>query len=59
MRRVLTVYLVVYYLVITGAVVTIWRSGLITYLDRTWTVVAITFSVALGATLAVLSRKRS
>jgi hypothetical protein len=57
MRRALTFYLVVYYLLITGAVMTIWRSGLITYLDRTWTVVAITFSVALGAILALLSRK--
>jgi hypothetical protein len=57
MRRALTFYLVVYYLLITGAVVTIWRSGLLTSLDRTWTVVAITLSVALGAMLALLSRK--
>jgi hypothetical protein len=50
-------YLVVYYVVIAGAAITIWRSGLIAHFGRTWTVLAITFSVALGALLAVLSRK--
>jgi hypothetical protein len=56
-RRLLTVYLVAYYLVIAGAVMTTWRSGLITHFDRTWTVLAVTVSVALGALLAALSRR--
>jgi hypothetical protein len=57
MRRVLILYLVVYYVVLAGAVVTVWRSGLITHLDRAWTLVAIAFAVALGALLMVVSRK--
>jgi hypothetical protein len=57
MRRMLIIYLVLYYLVIAAAVMTVWRSGLITHFDRTWTLLAITFSVALGGVLAVLSRK--
>lgn len=57
MRRALILYLAVYYLLIAGAVTTIWRSGLSAYFDRTWTVLAITVSVALGVILALLSRK--
>jgi hypothetical protein len=56
MRRVLIIYLVVYYLLLGGAVLTVWRSGLIEHLDLTWTFLAITFSVALGGLLALLSR---
>ncbi len=54
MRRVLTVYLALYFTLLAGAVVTVWRSGLISHFDRTWTVVAITFSVAMGLVLAGL-----
>ena len=57
MRRLLIVYLVVYYGVIAGAVVTVWRSGLITHFDRSWTFLTIAFALALGGLLAVLSRK--
>jgi hypothetical protein len=56
MRRALTIYLALYYVLIAGAVMTAWRSGLIAHLDRTWTFVAIAFAVALGGLLAALSR---
>jgi hypothetical protein len=55
--RLLIVYLVVYHALLAGAVVTMWRSGLIAYVDRTWTVVAIVLAVALGGLLALLSHK--
>jgi hypothetical protein len=57
MRRLLIVYLVLYYAVIAGAVVTVWRSGLIAHFERTWTFLAIAVALALGGLLAVLSRK--
>jgi hypothetical protein len=50
-RRALTVYLVVYYLLIAGAVVTLWRSGLIAHLHRGWTYTSIAFAIASGALL--------
>jgi hypothetical protein len=56
LRRLLTIYLVVYYAVIAGAVLTVWRSGLIAHLDWTWTLLVITLSIAFGVLLASLSR---
>jgi hypothetical protein len=55
-RRVFIVYLVFYYLLVAGAVMTVWRSGLITHLDRTWTFLVIGIAVALGVLLIVVSR---
>jgi hypothetical protein len=57
MRRLMIVYLVVYYAIIAGAAVTVWRSGLISHFGGTWTLLAITVAVALGGLLAALSRK--
>ena len=57
MRRALIAYLLVYYAVVAGAVVTVWRSGLIAHLDRAWMLLAIAVAVTLGAILGVLSRK--
>jgi hypothetical protein len=57
LRRALIVYLAVYFALVAGAVATLWRSGLVMHLDRTWTIAAILFAVALGGLLAVLSRE--
>ena len=61
MRRVLIVYLVAYYLVVAGAVVTLSRSGMMAQLPRRWTYPAIAIAVALGillwATSAATTRK--
>ena len=57
MRRVLIVYLSVYYLLIAGAIVTIWRAGLIAHLPGVWTIAAIALAAALGALLWAASRK--
>ena len=55
--RVLIAYLLVYYVVVAGAVVTVWRSGLIAHLDRAWTFLTIAVAVILGAILALVTRK--
>ena len=57
MRRVLIVYLVVYYLLVAGAVATLWRSGVINHLHAGWTYLLIALAVALGALLWITSRK--
>ena len=57
MRRALMLYLFLYYLVLAGAAVTLWRSGLITHLPRGWTYSAIAAAVGLGLLLWVTSRK--
>ena len=57
MRRVLIVYLVVYYLLVAGAVATLWRSGVINHLHAGWTYSLIVLALALGALLWVTSRK--
>lgn len=56
MRRALIIYLAVYYLLVTGAVVTLWRSGLIAHLHRGWTYSAIAVAVALGVVLWASAR---
>ena len=56
-RVLLRLYLLVYYSLIIGAVVTIWRSGLLEYLHGWWTVVTISGAVVLGALLALSFRK--
>jgi hypothetical protein len=50
-------YLVVYYILVAGALATMWRSGILGHLDRAWTIMAVVVAVALGAILAVLSRE--
>jgi hypothetical protein len=56
-RRALIIYLLVYYLLLAGAAVTLWRSGLILHLPRGWTYSAMAIAVGLGALLWVASRK--
>jgi hypothetical protein len=56
-RRLLIVYLVVYYLLVAGAVATLWRSGVIAHLQTGWTYSLIALALALGALLWVTSRK--
>ena len=58
-ERALIVYLVVYYLLIAGAVVTLWRSGLITHLHRGWTYASIAVGIAFGALLWASFRRSS
>jgi lipopolysaccharide export LptBFGC system permease protein LptF len=55
-RRVLIVYLGVYYLLVAGAVATLWRSGMIDHLHAAWTYSLIALAVALGALLWITSR---
>lgn len=57
MRRLLIVYLVVYYLLVAGAVATLWRSGVIDHLHAGWTYSLIALALALGAVLWITSRK--
>jgi hypothetical protein len=57
MRRVVTIYLVVYYALIAGAAATVWRSGLTAHLDRAWTLGGLVVACALGGLLAALSRR--
>jgi hypothetical protein len=52
----LTAFLIAYYLLVAGAVATLWRSGLVEHLDRGWTLAAIVTALALGGLLARLSR---
>ena len=56
-RRALIIYLAVYYLLVAGAVLTLWRSGLIAHLHPGWTGSAIAFAVALGVLLWTTSHK--
>jgi hypothetical protein len=56
-HRALTIYLVLYALLVAGAAVTLWRSGLIAHLHRGWTVAAFALAVALGLVLWMTSRK--
>jgi hypothetical protein len=56
-RSVLTIYLVLYYLLVAGAAVTVWRSGLIAHLPRGWTLAAFALAIALGVILFLTSRK--
>jgi hypothetical protein len=57
MRIALMIYLLIYYLLLAGAAVTLWRSGLLTHLPRGWTVGAFTLAAALGIVLWLTSRK--
>ena len=57
MRRTLLVYLVAYYALILGAVLTLWRSGVLGDLHRGWTYSAIVIAVGLGVLLWAASRR--
>lgn len=57
MRRALILYLFAYYLLVAGAVATLWRSGLVAHLDLRWTLGAIAAAAGLGVLLALASRR--
>ena len=57
MRRVLVVYLAVYFALLLGAIMTLWRSGVIVHLHRGWTYSAIVIAVGLGVLLWATSRR--
>ena len=57
MSRFLIAYLVLYFAVIAGAIVTVWRSGLIDEFGRPTVFTAIAVAVALGVLLALVYRK--
>ena len=57
MSRFLIAYLVLYFAVVAGAVVTVWRSGLIDDIGRPTVYTAIAVALALGVLLALVSRK--
>ena len=59
LRRALAVYLIVYYGLLAGALLTLWRAGLIDHLNRTWTIAAAALAAALGAVLWVSFRESS
>jgi hypothetical protein len=49
--------LIAYYVLIAGAVITLWRSSLIDHLERGMTFAAIAAAVLLGGVLGLLSRR--
>lgn len=55
--RFLIAYLVLYFASVIGAVVTLWRAGLVDEVGRPRVFMAIAIAVALGALLALVSRK--
>jgi hypothetical protein len=56
-HRVLTIYLLLYALLVAAAAVTVWRSGLLGHLHRGWTLSAFALAVGLGLLLWLTSRK--
>lgn len=55
--RLLHVYLGVYFLLVAAAFFTLWRSGILARLPRSWVIVAALVSFSLGVLLAVASRR--
>jgi hypothetical protein len=56
-RLALAAYLTLYFLLVGGAGLVIWRSGLIDHLDRGLIVAILASAVLLGVLLGALSRK--
>lgn len=57
MPRFIALYLCAYLLVVGGAAVTLWRSGLIEHLHRGWTLAVLGGALLLGLLLALLSKR--
>ena len=57
MSRFLIAYLILYFASVVGAIVTVWRSGLVDEIGRPTVYTAIAIALALGALLALVSRK--
>ena len=55
--RFLIAYLVLYFALVIGAVVTLWRAALVDEIGRPTVYTAIAIAVALGVLLALLFRK--
>jgi hypothetical protein len=55
-RLALVLYLAIYYVLVAGAVATLWRSGLIDDLHVGWTLAAVGLALSLGGLLAITSR---
>jgi energy-coupling factor transporter transmembrane protein EcfT len=53
--RLLRVYLSAYYILLIGAAVTLWRSGVLARLPTVWIAVAAIVAVGLGIVLALTS----
>jgi hypothetical protein len=55
--RVVHVYLAVYFLLLAGAVATLWRAGVLARLPAGGVVLTVGVSLALGVLLAIVSRR--
>lgn len=53
--RFLRIYLVGYFLLIGGALLALWRAGILDEIDPAWTAIALVIAVGLGVILAVAS----
>jgi hypothetical protein len=56
-QRLRRAYLIVYYLLISAAVATAWRSGLVDHFPWTWSAALVTGAVVVGALFAWASRR--
>lgn len=48
-------YLILYYLLLTGAVVALWQAGVLAQIPVIWTALVLLFAIGLGGVLAVTS----
>lgn len=55
--RFIHLYLIGYFLLVIGAVLALWRSGVLARLDGTWLAIGIIIALGLGIMLAVTSAK--
>jgi hypothetical protein len=52
----LLAYLIVYFALLAGALLTLWQTDILRQIPRPWTVLAVLVSVGLGLLLAVVAR---
>jgi hypothetical protein len=53
--RPIQIYLIVYFTLLSGAVVVLWQSGALAVLPAAWMAIALVVSAGLGILLAVIS----
>lgn len=54
--RFVRLYLIGYFILLLGAGVALWRSGVLDQVPRVWAVIAAVVAIGLGAMLAIVSR---
>jgi formate-dependent nitrite reductase membrane component NrfD len=55
---VMRVYLAVYFLLLVGAVVSLWQADILTHVPVLWLAAGLALAVGLGVVLALTSRRR-